>query len=201
MDGGGFLARQLTKAFNEYPALVDGHDDRQVILQADLEVFLAATRRHMDNTRSLLRVHCLPCEDAVCHAGLGRKLGEEGLVLLADKLRAWEGALDPDGLLEDAQRRLTKDETVVPVGGGNLAVFELRVHSGRDIGIHGSLSLARGLLAEQLVDELRLVVAPSLAGRGKRLFNGDTDLQRFELVSSDRSGGCLLLHYRRRGQA
>jgi riboflavin biosynthesis pyrimidine reductase len=45
---------------------------------------------------------------------------------------------------------------------------------------------------------LRLVVAPSLAGHGKRFFDGDAELQRFELLSSDRSGGCLLLHYRRR---
>lgn len=38
-----------------------------------------------------------------------------------------------------------------------------QTRSGGDIGIHGSLTLARSLLAEQLVDELRLVVAPSLA--------------------------------------
>jgi hypothetical protein len=35
--------------------------------------------------------------------------------------------------------------------------------------------------------------------RGTRLFDGDADLQRFELLDADRSGGCLLLHYRRRG--
>jgi len=78
-------------------------------------------------------------------------------------------------------------------------VSELKRREGRDIGVHGSLTLARALLAEHLVDELRLVVAPSLAGRGKRLFDGDADLQRFELLAADRSGGCLLLHYRRRG--
>jgi dihydrofolate reductase len=77
-------------------------------------------------------------------------------------------------------------------------VAELKHDTGGDIGIHGSLTLARTLLAEHLVDELRLVVAPSLAGHGKRLFNGDAELQRFELLSSNRSGGCLLLHYHRR---
>lgn len=80
-------------------------------------------------------------------------------------------------------------------------VADLKQRSGRDIGVHGSLTLARALLAEHLVDELRLVVAPSLAGHGKRLFDTDTGLQRFELLSSERSGGCLLLHYRRRDQA
>ncbi len=77
-------------------------------------------------------------------------------------------------------------------------VADLKQRSGGDIGIHGSLTLGRTLLAANLVDELRLVVAPSLAGHGKRLFDGDAGLQRFELVSSERSGGCLLLHYRRK---
>lgn len=77
-------------------------------------------------------------------------------------------------------------------------VAELKERRGGDIGIHGSLTLAQSLLAEELVDELRLVVAPSLAGHGKRLFDADFGLQRFELISSERSGGCLLLHYRRR---
>jgi dihydrofolate reductase len=77
-------------------------------------------------------------------------------------------------------------------------VSELKAQRGGDIGIHGSLTLARSLLAEDLVDELRLVVAPSLAGHGKRLFGDDTSLHRFELLDAQRSGGCLLLHYRAR---
>lgn len=85
------------------------------------------------------------------------------------------------------------------IGGSAAAsVAELKQRAGDDIGIHGSLTLARSLLAERLVDELRLVVAPSLAGHGARLFDGETGLQRFELLDSQRSGGCLLLHYRRR---
>jgi dihydrofolate reductase len=77
-------------------------------------------------------------------------------------------------------------------------VADLKQRPGGDIGVHGSLTLARSLLAEQLVDELRLVVAPSLAGSGTPLFGGDAPLQRFELLGNERSGGCLLLHYRRR---
>nr|BFE56147.1 dihydrofolate reductase family protein [Dactylosporangium thailandense] len=76
-------------------------------------------------------------------------------------------------------------------------VAELKRARGGDIGIHGSLTLARALLREHLVDELRLVVSPSLAGPGARLFDDAGGLQRFELVDADRSGGCLLLHYRR----
>ncbi|MFD6698210.1 MULTISPECIES: dihydrofolate reductase family protein [unclassified Microbacterium] len=76
-------------------------------------------------------------------------------------------------------------------------VADLKQLPGGDIGIHGSITLARALLAAQLVDELRLVLAPSLAGHGKRLFTDEGDLQRFALVDSQRSGDCLLLHYRR----
>jgi dihydrofolate reductase len=77
-------------------------------------------------------------------------------------------------------------------------VAELKRRDGGDIGIHGSLSLAQSLLREGLVDELRLVVSPALAGSGRRLFEGEGALQHFELADADRSGGCLLLHYRRR---
>ncbi|GAB3406682.1 dihydrofolate reductase family protein [Flindersiella endophytica] len=76
-------------------------------------------------------------------------------------------------------------------------VADLKRQDGGDIGIHGSLTLAQSLLREQLVDELRLVVSPSLAGRGRRLFDNSGELQRFDLIGDDRSGDCLLLTYRR----
>lgn len=76
-------------------------------------------------------------------------------------------------------------------------VAGLKRQPGADIGIHGSLSLARDLLAAHLVDELRIVLAPNLAGSGKRLFGSDGDLQRFETVSSEHSGGHTFLHLRR----
>jgi dihydrofolate reductase len=74
---------------------------------------------------------------------------------------------------------------------------DLKRQPGGDIGIHGSLSLAHDLLAADLVDELRIVLAPSLASTGTALFGGDGHLQRLDLVDAERSGGCLLLQYRR----
>ena len=77
-------------------------------------------------------------------------------------------------------------------------VEDLKSQAGGDIGIHGSIRLARSLLQARLVDELRLVVAPALAGHGARLFPDDGDLDRLELVDSGRSPqGTLFLHYRR----
>ena len=76
-------------------------------------------------------------------------------------------------------------------------VADLKAGPGRDIGIHGSIALAQSLLRARLVDELRLVVAPVVAGRGRRLFDGGDELQRLELVDVTSSpNGTLFLAYR-----
>ena len=78
-------------------------------------------------------------------------------------------------------------------------VRQLKQQSQGDIGIHGSTELARSLIATRLVDELRLVIPPTIAGHGKRLFSGDSsrDLQQFDLVDVQRTPkGTLFLHYR-----
>jgi len=75
-------------------------------------------------------------------------------------------------------------------------VAALTQGEGGDIGVHGSITLARSLLRAGLVDELRLVVAPRIAGHGRRLF-GDDDLRRLELLDASRTpSGTLLLGYR-----
>ena len=76
-------------------------------------------------------------------------------------------------------------------------VTGLKQQPGGDIGIHGSIDLARSLLRAGLVDELRLVIAPTVAGRGRRLFDDDGDLQKLALIDIDRTpSGALLLGYR-----
>jgi dihydrofolate reductase len=50
-------------------------------------------------------------------------------------------------------------------------VIELKNRSGGDIGVHGSIALTQSLLELGLVDELRLVIAPTLHMRGRRLFD------------------------------
>ncbi len=75
----------------------------------------------------------------------------------------------------------------------------LKASSGRDIGIHGSKSLARTLLQARLVDRLCLVVAPTLAGRGDQLFGGLPEGQSWSLAACTRTpSGTLLLDYGRR---
>ncbi|MFE3201841.1 dihydrofolate reductase family protein [Embleya sp. NPDC059237] len=63
-------------------------------------------------------------------------------------------------------------------------IRELRATEGRDLVLMGSLTLARTLLTEGLVDELRLMIMPVLLGGGKTLFPTDGALRTLELVST-----------------
>jgi dihydrofolate reductase len=82
------------------------------------------------------------------------------------------------------------------INGGLLDVLdELKRRSGGDIGIHGSIALTQSLLVSGLVDELQLVVAPALRGRGRRFFDERT-AKHLVLISSVISpSGSLLLDY------
>lgn len=77
-------------------------------------------------------------------------------------------------------------------------VRQLRSVTGGDIGVHGSITLAQGLLEADLVDELALVVAPALAAGGRKLFEARHELRRLELRDVDRATtGAVFLHYAR----
>ncbi len=49
-------------------------------------------------------------------------------------------------------------------------VIELKSQPGSDIGVHGSIELTQSLLEAGLIDELRLVIAPSIQMQGRKLF-------------------------------
>jgi dihydrofolate reductase len=73
----------------------------------------------------------------------------------------------------------------------------LKAGSGGDIGIHGSIDLSSSLLRAGLVDEIRLVVAPALAGEGRRVLDAVGTVRRLELLDEQRSPkGTLFLAYR-----
>jgi dihydrofolate reductase len=88
-------------------------------------------------------------------------------------------------------------ENSTVIGGADLAaeVGKLKAAHDGDIVVHGSATLARALLAQGLVDELRLMVFPVVLGSGKRLF-GDTGKKPLKLTDSRTVGdGVAILVY------
>jgi dihydrofolate reductase len=81
---------------------------------------------------------------------------------------------------------------------GGLAEFvrDLKVRPGGDIGVHASISVAQALLAANLVDELRLVIAPRIAGSGRRLLGGLPAMELESIRSATSPSGHLLVDYR-----
>jgi dihydrofolate reductase len=67
-----------------------------------------------------------------------------------------------------------------------------------DILVAGSAQLVQGLIALDLVDELRLMVFPVVLGEGKRLFADAGDIKTFELVETGQTGQASTLIFRRK---
>jgi dihydrofolate reductase len=63
-----------------------------------------------------------------------------------------------------------------------------------DILVYGSFQLVRTLMAQDLADELRLVVFPVVLGAGLRLFDGTTDTKALHRVDTRKLGDGLVHH-------
>jgi dihydrofolate reductase len=103
-----------------------------------------------------------------------------------------------------ASTRLTdpkwKNTTVIS-GDLAAALRELKAKRGGEMQLHGSGKLARWLLANQLVDEITLLVYPVLIGQGSRLFADTAPDAALELVESrPTSTGITILVYRFAGR-
>jgi len=76
-------------------------------------------------------------------------------------------------------------------------VSKLKHRVGGNVVVHGSAQLVQTLLANDLVDELRLMVFPVVLGSGKRLFGATSDQKRMQLVESKTVGdGIAILIYK-----
>jgi dihydrofolate reductase len=72
----------------------------------------------------------------------------------------------------------------------------LKQQPGGDIGVHASISVAQSLMATDLVDELKLVVGPMVAGNGRRLLDG-VPSRNLELIRSEiLPAGYVIVDYR-----
>ncbi|MGE5375134.1 MAG: dihydrofolate reductase family protein [Bacteroidota bacterium] len=93
---------------------------------------------------------------------------------------------------------LDQDWANATVLDGELVEFvrDLKQQRGGDVGVHASISVAQVLLAADVVDELRLVIAPRIAGRGRRLLDGLPSTQLETIRSEISPTGSLLVGYR-----
>jgi dihydrofolate reductase len=80
----------------------------------------------------------------------------------------------------------------------DLATFvnDLRSQPGNEIGVHASISVTQSLLAADLIDALKLVIAPTVAGGGRRLLDGVPATRLGLLDAEPTPSGSLLVTYR-----
>jgi dihydrofolate reductase len=131
---------------------------------------------------------------------LGRRTYEEFAAYWADKGSEVELADQLNGM-----PKLVASTTLETVEWQNSSLIEgdvavalrrLKQQPGRDISISGSGMLVRSLLADGVLDELRLLVHPIVVGSGKRLFDDVAGRVPLKLVESRTfSTGVLYLTY------
>ena len=78
---------------------------------------------------------------------------------------------------------------------GELTGEVQRLRDERDVIVIGSTSVVRTLMEHDLVDEYRLLVFPTVLGRGNRLFTGEAPVGDLRLISAEQSGTAALLRY------
>lgn len=77
------------------------------------------------------------------------------------------------------------------------AVSKLKQQPGQDTVTHGSPSLIRSLLPDDLIDEYRLLIYPIALGRGKHLFDEKSQAKLSFAQSKAFGTGMVKLVYRR----
>ncbi|QWF83694.1 dihydrofolate reductase family protein [Amycolatopsis sp. CA-230715] len=144
-------------------------------------------------------------------AGDKFKLGsllDDGVMLLGRETwqlfsKLWPGRDDPFSARMNAMPKLVASRTLTDVSAWpNSAVLtgglaEAVKAEQRDIVITGSLSVVHTLMAEDLVDEYRLLVFPTVLGSGERLFPEGTAPKFLECVSAEQAGAAVLTRYGR----
>ena len=93
------------------------------------------------------------------------------------------------------------EDTTVLSGDLAAAIGELKAKPGGELQVHGSGTLVRWLLENDLVDEMTLLVVPVVLGQGTRLFPGTGPDIALELASTRADSKGVMIHvYRPAGR-
>ena len=122
--------------------------------------------------------------------------------------RLWPGRHDPFAARMNAvpklvaSRALTAADTAAWANSRVLEgdLMDAVKHERRDVIITGSLGVVHQLMAEDLVDEYRLLTFPSVLATGHRLFPADGPHTELECLSAEQAGAVVLTRYRRVGR-
>lgn len=101
----------------------------------------------------------------------------------------------PKYVVSRTLQEATWNNTTIINGDVAAALRDVKDRTRRDIGMSGSATLVRWLLANGLLDRLNLLVHPIVVGKGQRLFE-DTPTHPLQLLSQETfSTGVLNLAY------
>jgi dihydrofolate reductase len=133
---------------------------------------------------------------------------DNGVLLLGRKTwqlfsHIWPGRDDPFSARMNAASKLVATRTLAdPSAWANSQVIDGNMvdavqREPRDVVVIGSLSVVHGLMAENLVDEYRLLTFPTVAGSGDRLFPAGGKPVYLECLSAEQAGPAVLARYAR----
>jgi dihydrofolate reductase len=133
---------------------------------------------------------------------------EEGVLLLGRATwqlfsRIWPGRDDPFSARMNAAPKLVATRTLTDTSAwANSQVIDGDLVGAvkgepRDVIITGSLSVAHALMAEDLIDEYRLLTFPTILGTGERLFRAGSPPAYLQCLSAEQVGAVVLTRYRR----
>jgi dihydrofolate reductase len=119
---------------------------------------------------------------------------------------AWPGRTDEVGfadkmngmqkyVVSSTLREATWNNTTIISGDLTEEVAKLKAQPGGNLLVAGSRQLVQALLAADLIDELRLMVYPTVLGSGKRLFDEGGGGQDLRLTESRAAGETLICIY------
>ncbi|WP_405657165.1 dihydrofolate reductase family protein [Streptomyces sp. NBC_00079] len=118
----------------------------------------------------------------------------------------WPGRDDPFAARMNAATKLVATRTLTDVSAwANSRILDGDVvdavkRERRDVIVIGSLSVVHMLMAEDLVDEYRLITFPTLVGTGDRLFPAGGRPVHLECESAEQAGPLVHTRYRRSGR-
>ena len=138
---------------------------------------------------------------------LGRTL-DDGVMLLGRRTwqlfsRLWPPRDDPFSARMNAVPKLVASRTLTDASAWTNSrvihgdVVDTVKREQRDVIITGSLSVVRALMADDLIDEYRLLTFPTILRAGERLFPPDGPPVYLECLSAEQTGAAVLARYGR----